>query len=98
LNISKKKSTGVTPYRKNANGAGPPNLHNATRQFKKMRGTTFRGSGALREMVLAFLASQLMWCKETSENDEVQGVLQRMVAVYKKVFTGVYAGGNVTKN
>ena len=59
---------------------------------------TLRGGGALREMVLTFLASQLMWFKETSENGEVQGVLQRMVAVYKKVFTGVYAGGNVTKN
>ena len=37
LNISK-RSIGVPPYQKNANGVGPPNLHNATRKFKKMRG------------------------------------------------------------
>ena len=38
LNISKKKVTGYPPIKKNANGARPPNLHNATRKFKKMRG------------------------------------------------------------
>jgi len=39
LNISKRSTgIGVPPNEQNANGAGPPNLHNATRKFKKMWG------------------------------------------------------------
>ena len=38
LNISGKKVPGYPPIKKNVNGAGPPNLHNATRKFKKMWG------------------------------------------------------------
>jgi hypothetical protein len=34
LNISK-RSIGVPPIKQNANGAGPPNLHYATRKFQK---------------------------------------------------------------
>ena len=40
--------------KKNANGAGPPNLHNATRKFKKMWGKDGKSKNFDRQAVIFY--------------------------------------------
>jgi len=54
LNISKKKVPGYPRIKKNANGAGPPNLHNATREFKKMWGKDGKSNFFDRQAVIFY--------------------------------------------
>jgi hypothetical protein len=53
LNISK-KVLGYPLIKKNANGAGPPNLLNATRKFKKMRGKDRKSKNFNRQAAIFY--------------------------------------------
>jgi hypothetical protein len=43
-----------SPIKKNANGAGPPNLHNATRKFEKMWGKDGKSKFFDRQAVIFY--------------------------------------------
>jgi len=52
--IFPKEVSGYPPIKKNANGAGPPNLHNATREFKKMWGKDGKSKNFDRQAVIFY--------------------------------------------